>query len=218
LEEPLKFLSLTLGLGIFQVATGVMIRIIKDLKERDFFRFTFLSLPTLFIQMSLLIILLAVLGILPNSFIMASFIVFLIACLLVVIFQFLKNKGFLLKLFWSFFGLYNIITGNFLADTLSFSRLFALGLTTGLLAMAINEIVFIIPQILGALKIPLFISIVLGAGIFLVGHLLNFLINCLSAYVHTSRLQYLEFFSKFFEGPGRTFKPFKRQYRYIRVT
>ena len=44
--------------------------------------------------------------------------------------------------------------------------------------------------------------------IFLVGHTLNLAINLLGAYVHTNRLQYVEFFGKFYEGGGDEFHPF----------
>ena len=44
--------------------------------------------------------------------------------------------------------------------------------------------------------------------VFLAGHTLNLAINLLGAYVHTNRLQYVEFFGKFYEGNGKTFRPF----------
>ena len=53
--------------------------------------------------------------------------------------------------------------------------------------------------------------------VFLVGHALNFGINVLGAYVHTNRLQYVEFFGKFYEGGGREFKPFKADTKYVKV-
>ncbi|HEY8464501.1 MAG TPA: V-type ATP synthase subunit I, partial [Bacillota bacterium] len=55
---------------------------------------------------------------------------------------------------------------------------------------------------------------IFGALIFLFGHLLNFALNVLGAYVHSSRLQYLEFFGKFFEGGGRPFTPFSNKPKY----
>ena len=53
--------------------------------------------------------------------------------------------------------------------------------------------------------------------VFLVGHALNFGINALGAYVHTLRLQYVELFSKFYEGGGRPFRPFALRSKYIRI-
>ena len=51
-------------------------------------------------------------------------------------------------------------------------------------------------------------------AIFLIGHAINFSINMLGAYVHTNRLQYVEFFGKFYEGGGRKFSPLKMNTNY----
>ena len=91
------------------------------------------------------------------------------------------------------------ITGYF-SDILSYSRLMALGLVTGIIATVVNTIGSIAGGgIFGAL---IFIPV------FLFGHTINIGINVLGAYVHVNRLQYVEFFSKFYEGGGRAFKPF----------
>ncbi len=58
----------------------------------------------------------------------------------------------------------------------------------------------------------LFIGILVG------GHIFNFAINALGAYVHSCRLQYIEFFGKFFEGGGRAFKPLMRSTKYVDFT
>jgi len=100
-----------------------------------------------------------------------------------------------------------VVTGNSVADILSYLRLFALGLTTGLLASAINEISFLIS---GIPYVGLFLAIIF----FLPAHLFNIAMNAFGGYVHTSRLQYLEFFMKFFQGGGEVFKPFAEERRY----
>jgi V/A-type H+-transporting ATPase subunit I len=53
--------------------------------------------------------------------------------------------------------------------------------------------------------------------VFLIGHTFNMAINLLGAYVHTNRLQFVEFFGKFYEGGGREFKPFKADTKYVKV-
>ncbi|MDD2363135.1 MAG: V-type ATP synthase subunit I [Oscillospiraceae bacterium] len=102
------------------------------------------------------------------------------------------------KIFGGLGGLYGI-TGYF-SDILSYCRLMALGLVTGIIGSVVNSIGSMMGDgILGA--------VMLGV-VFIFGHLVNFGINALGAYVHCNRLQYVEFFSKFYEGGGRLFKPF----------
>jgi len=53
--------------------------------------------------------------------------------------------------------------------------------------------------------------------ILIVGHLFNLVINALGSFIHSGRLQYVEFFSKFFEGGGTPFRPLKRVRKNIMV-
>jgi V/A-type H+/Na+-transporting ATPase subunit I len=124
-----------------------------------------------------------------------------------------EQKGLVMKAFWAFYGGYNVIASNLLGDVLSYSRLFGLGLTTAVLGLVVNELVFM------STGIP-YIGYLLGGFIFIIGHTGNLAINLLGGYVHTSRLQYLEFFTKFFESGGRPFNPFRevRNYTYIEPT
>ncbi|MGI5989658.1 MAG: V-type ATP synthase subunit I [Lachnospiraceae bacterium] len=107
-------------------------------------------------------------------------------------------------------GLYSLygIT-SWLSDVLSYSRLLALGLATGVIASVFNKM----GSMLGGGVLGAIVFIV----IFVIGHTLNILINALSAYVHTNRLQYVEFFGKFYEGGGKKFKPFSDETKYYTI-
>lgn len=105
------------------------------------------------------------------------------------------------------YGLYGI-TG-YIGDIVSYSRLLALGLAGGFIANAFNLMINLIP---GSGRI------IAGPIIFIGGHIFNLGINALGAYVHTSRLQYLEFFNKFYEGGGKKFTPFKSVNKFINIT
>ena len=61
------------------------------------------------------------------------------------------------------------------------------------------------------------VGAIIFAVIFVVGHTLNFGINLLGAYVHTNRLQFVEFFGKFYEGGGKAFRPFRSDTKYVRI-
>lgn len=107
-------------------------------------------------------------------------------------------------------GAYDVygVTG-WLSDLLSYSRLLALGLATGVIANVVNMMAAMVGT--GPVGIIPFLLV------FLLGHTLNIAINALGAYVHTNRLQYVEFFGKFYDAGGRSFQPFHTINKYIQV-
>ena len=66
--------------------------------------------------------------------------------------------------------------------------------------------------------VPLAFVLVSTALVFIVGHTLNIAINLLGAYVHTNRLQFVEFFGKFYEGGGEAFAPFAAHTKYYQFS
>ena len=118
-----------------------------------------------------------------------------------------KKKGIIGKVTGGLGALYGIT--SYLSDILSYSRLLALGLATGVVAQVINT--------LGSLAG----GGVLGAVILIValvfGTIFNLAINALGAFVHSCRLQYVEFFGKFYTGGGREFRPFARKTKYVKI-
>jgi len=213
IKNPLFFLVLAVALGFIQVGTGVTIRLFREIKEKDWQNALFREMPALGIQASLpLLIAIYLFKVLPSLpiLVIISVGLFSLSSLTIFYYQWTTNKGILFKLFWCGFGWYGVVAGNSLADILSYLRLFALGLTSCLLASAINEILGLISGI------P-YVGLVLVIVLFVLAHLFNMLINAFGGYVHTSRLQYLEFFMKFFEGGGEVFKPFAEERRYTLI-
>lgn len=105
------------------------------------------------------------------------------------------------------YGLYGV--SSYLSDILSYSRLLALGLATSVISTVFNQ--------LGAMLGGGVVGAVFFVLIFLIGHAMNMAINLLGAYVHTNRLQFVEFFGKFYEGGGRKFTPFAAETKHFKI-
>lgn len=130
-----------------------------------------------------------------------------IACAVgLVLTQGRKKKG-IGKVVGGVASLYDVT--SYISDLLSYSRLLALGLTTGVMAQVFNMLATMFGTgIVGSI----FMIVIL-----LVGHAINIGLNALGSYVHTMRLQYVEMFSKFYEGGGEEFEPFSLNSKYIKI-
>ena len=100
-------------------------------------------------------------------------------------------------------------TTSYLGDTLSYSRLLALMMTTSIIGMVINILAGLTR---GSVPILGYVFMVI---ILVVGHLFNLVVSVLGAFIHATRLQLVEFFGKFYSGGGKAFKPFQRQTKYV---
>lgn len=118
-----------------------------------------------------------------------------------------RNRNPFKRLIKGAYNLYGVT--SYLSDVLSYSRLLALGLATGVVAQVFNQLASMFGR--GVLGTLIFIIV------FIIGHALNIGISALGAYVHTNRLQFVEFFGKFYEGGGREFKPFSVKTKYYNV-
>ena len=118
-----------------------------------------------------------------------------------------STKNIFGKLGGGLYGLYNAGAG-YMSDILSYSRLLALGLSTGVIASVVN--------VLGTIPSNLVFKGFMLVFVFIIGHTVNIAVNLIGAYVHANRLQYVEFFSKFYEGGGRAFTPLKADTKYYR--
>jgi len=100
---------------------------------------------------------------------------------------------------------------NAMSDILSYSRLMALGLATAVIALIVNQMA----SLFGGM-IP-YVGFILGGLILVGGHLFNLTINALSGFIHSGRLQFVEFFPKFLEGGGRRLQPARSELKYTHV-
>ncbi len=114
----------------------------------------------------------------------------------------------ILKLVFGILGLYGIM--DYVSNMLSYSRLMALGLSTGIIGAAMN----MTAAVLGDM-IPGAVGIIVMIAFLIFGHSINFGLSTMGAFIHTMRLQFIEFFGVFYNGGAEAFKPFARIKKYL---
>lgn len=129
-----------------------------------------------------------------------------LSALLIIVTPMLQSKSKLKGLAKGAYNLYGIT--SYIGDLVSYTRLMALGISGGSIAAAFNMLVGYMPPIA---------RFSVGILLMLALHGLNIFLSLLSAYVHGARLQYVEFFGKFYEGGGRAFSPLKTEEKYVNI-
>ena len=210
--DPLKnimlFLGLCLGLGVIQIYFGILLKVILQLKRKRIAEALFQELPWIFLLTGLILLLGGYLGGLPDAILPLAKVFSLGGAGALFLSAGWGTKNIFLRLGKGLFKLYGTV--GILGDILSYSRLLALGLATTVIGMAVN--------IIGDLfsKVP-FIGVLLGLVIVVLGHGFNLFINSLSGFAHTLRLQFVEFFTKFYENGGELFQPFQLSSKFTKV-
>lgn len=208
---PLTFLILALVLGIFQILIGKIIDGVWKIKQKQYLSALIDSFLWVYFLLAIIGFSLASAGVLiPNEYAGIAKWLVIGGAITMVCTQGYKQKGIAGKIGIGILSLYGLV--GYLSDILSYSRIMALGLATGIIAFAMN----IIAQLAYDL-IPV-VGIVVAIIVLILGHLMNLVLSALGAFIHSARLQFVEFFSKFMEGGGTEFKPFKRSCKYIVIT
>ncbi|MEA4966183.1 MAG: V-type ATP synthase subunit I [Oscillospiraceae bacterium] len=216
LNDPAKLLVYSMLFGLVHLFTGLGIKGYMALRDKNYASFVFDVLSWFLLLVGLLLMLLPTdlfYGISQMAFhfpawlTQTSKILAIVGAAMILLFSARGQKNIGLRIALGAYDLYNI-TG-WLSDVLSYSRLLALGLATGVIAQVVNQM----GSMLGGGVLGAIVFIV----VFVAGHLMNLAINMLGAYVHTCRLQYVEFYGKFYEGGGREFHPFQFHTNYIDI-
>ncbi|MEA3485698.1 MAG: V-type ATPase 116kDa subunit family protein, partial [Candidatus Aerophobetes bacterium] len=205
IKQPMVFLVLSLSLGIIHLLIGIALALWEDLKRGDVISAILDHLSWIVLILGAILFGLSKLGILSKFLAAPGLIMFLSGGIILFLFIGRKSKSLLARLGKGAYELYGLI--SLFGDVLSYSRLLALGLATSVIATVVNLIANM------ALGIP-FIGPVGMILILILGHLGNIAINTLSGFIHTARLQFVEFFGKFYEGGGGNFTPFKQEGKY----
>ena len=192
MDNPLQILIISLALGVFQILFGMGVKayiLIRDGRPWD----ALMDVGSWWLLFAGIAV-----GALGGTWLVA-----LAGVLALLLTQGRAKPTVMGKLVGGLASLYDIT--SYFSDVLSYSRIMALMLAGGIVASIVN--------ILGGL----FGSIVMFIPIFIVGHVFNIGINVIGTYVHAARLQYLEFFGKFYADGGKAFRPLEVKTKYFDI-
>jgi V/A-type H+-transporting ATPase subunit I len=208
LKDPMLMFMLALVLGFIQVTFGLVIEMIENLRSRDIMGAVFDQIAWIVLLWSVVLFGLGKTGRIPAEYVPSFKWAAIAAAVGIVGFTYRTSKNPGVRIAWGLYNLYGI-TG-YVGDVLSYARLLALGLATGGIAMVINQMAVMVKG-MPVVGYPAMIFVLVA------GHTMNIAVNALGGFVHSARLQYVEFYPKFFEGGGRRFRPFKREPKYTRL-
>ncbi|MCC7577087.1 MAG: V-type ATP synthase subunit I, partial [Methanomethylovorans sp.] len=184
----MTMIVLTALIGVIHINIGYILGFINENRKHGFSAALLEKGSWIIIQLGILLGVLGYFDILPSAVLYAGIIVFLAGFVML-----LKGEG---------------IKGpvelpSLLSNSLSYTRLIAVGLSSIYIASTVNMIAFemIWPDRFGLMTVFAII-------VFIFGHALNTVLSIIAPGLHALRLQYVEFFGKFYEGGGRKYDPF----------
>lgn len=206
-KYPMKILMFSFLLGIIHLFTGLAVMAYNNIKYKKDYLAVLYDVVSWYLLVGGGILALLSMDMMQNiaGFVLPPVygtvggVMAAIGAVIILLFSGRGSKNPIIRLAKGAYGLYGI-TG-YLSDILSYSRLLALGLATGVIATVFNKI--------GSMLGDSVVGVIMFILVFIIGHGVNIGINALGAYVHTNRLQFVEFFGKFYQGGGKEFKPFK---------
>ena len=209
MKDPMTFLGISLVIGVTQIVVGLLIAMVHSWRNGD--KFSAIFDHGAWITFLLGLICFAVfssIGTMPMQATICKYIS-IVSAVALVLTQGREKKNIFMKLVSGILSLYDI-TGYF-GDILSYSRLLALGLSGAAVGMVINLLVNMVLPIK-------YYGWILAILIFIFGHGFSIAVNILGAFVHDLRLQFVEFFGKFYEAGGREFAPLSINTKFTKIS
>ncbi len=215
LDNVMKMLIFSFAVGLVHLFTGLFMKLWQCIKNGEILDAVYDVVFWYFLVGGGIVYLLSaktaadMLGLspLPKTVGNVAVVFAVIGALGIILFAGRSSKNPFKRLAKGLYELYGVT--SYLSDILSYSRLLALGLASGVIAQVFNK--------MGSMAGGGVLGAIIFIAVFIVGHTLNIGINLLGAYVHTNRLQFVEFFGKFYEGGGRLYQPFSENTKYFNI-
>lgn len=201
-NDPIPVMAICIGLGAVHLFAGLGVAAYMNIKRGN-------PMAAVYDQLSwFMVVVGAGMLLLPQTAAVGKYMAIAGVVIILLTAGRAKGKNPIKRLISGLGALYGVT--SWVSDLLSYMRLFGMGLATGVIGMVINQLV-------GMVFDAGLIGKILGAALFCGGHLFNAGINVLGAYVHSCRLQYIEFFGKFYEDGGKPFTPLRENTRYVNI-
>lgn len=208
LNDPMTLLVISLCIGFVQIMVGLALAFHGNWSRGDRFAALADNGGWMFFLIAVVLYGLSASGSLPGVPVRLAKYAVIAGILLLIATQGRDKASLPSKIISGVLSLYNV-TG-YMGDVLSYSRILALGLGSAAVGMVLNLLAVLLTGI------P-YVGIFLAALVFAVGHIFSIAVNLLGAFIHTLRLQYVEFFGKFYDANGRDFAPLNRETKYARI-
>lgn len=208
MQNPMQVLGISLFIGLIHLMFGLGIAAYDCIRKKNYVEAAGDKISWIFFVVGLALVLTGAMGLIPSPLYLLGKIAAILGAVTIFWYAGREKKGIFSKLMSGFLALYG--STSYLGDVLSYSRLLALGFGSAVIGMIIN--------LLGGMAagIP-YIGWIVAIAVIAGGHLFGLLINLLGAFVHSLRLQYVEFFGKFYAGGGIPFKPLSLSTQYIEI-
>lgn len=205
-DDVITILILSVVFGMIQLFLGMGLSVHLSLKNKDKYGAVSDGMGWIGIFVGFIILILGQLVLDSELLTKTGAIISVLSAVAIIIATTLATEN---KALGAGLGIYNLygIT-SYVGDLVSYTRLMALGVSGGSIAVAFNMIVGFIPPV-GRYTIGILLIIAL--------HLVNIGLTFLGSYVHGARLIFVEFFGKFYEGGGKALKPLKASEKYIQL-
>lgn len=207
MANPMLFFGISLALGYFQIQCGLLIAFFANAAKKDWASALCDQLVWVIHLNTLLCLGLVASDVLPAAVQKPCVIIALCTSAVILLFT-VRSGGWGGRIGLGVYQLFSTVF--YIGDVLSYARLLALCLVGAGCGMAINILVKLVADV------P-YVGWLLGALVFVGGHLFNIALSILGAFVHSLRLQFVEFFPKFFSGGGKDFIPLQKKYQYIEI-
>lgn len=198
LRDPIPVMGICMALGLVHMLSGTVVEFRDNVRGGDW--------AAALIDQGLIFLFFVGLGVaipLALAKVLPTSLALLIAVTPVVLMLLLMGrsaKSVPGKAVGGLYATYNTVVG-WMGDTISYMRLYALGLATFVIGWVVNILAGMVRGVAPVIGLLLMVLVLL------VGHTFNLAINLLGAFVHPLRLEFVEFFSKFYEDGGREFSP-----------